>query len=438
MGTENLQRLAELEKLSWFTPHTEEPWPEMAAEAFHGLAGDVVKAIAPTTEADPVGILSHYLAEVGNAIGRKPYYLHEHTRHHPNLYLLLPGRTGKSRKGTSADRIGQVMELAEPEWASQCVKSGLSSGEGIIAQIHDEIRSREKIRRGKQIEYIEVQKHPGIADKRLMILETEFAGALTALKRDGNILSRVLRDAWDGRILATLIKNNPMKATGAHVSMVAHITIDEYRALVDRVSMSNGFCNRYLHALVKRAKELPFGSALDDGTAERLSARTKQAIKQARMWTRIDFDPEAHEMWEYGYHDLSLEKPGLFGDIVGRAEAHAIRLALVYALLDLRRAIQPAHLKAALAFWKYCEASAKFIFGDALGDPVADELLRTLRQNGPDGMTRWEISNFFGRNRSSERISQALGLLFNHGKVRRTTRGGGPGQGRPVEIWKAT
>ena len=420
---------------SWAAPAAEEPWPEMDAEAFYGLAGEVVDAIAPTTEADPVAILAHYLLEVGNAIGRRPYYQHEHTRHYPNLFSVLLGRTGKSRKGTSANRISQVMALTDPEWTNNCVKSGLSSGEGIIAQIHDEIRGREKIRRNKQIEYVEVVKDPGIADKRLMILETEFAGALGAMKRDGNILSRVLRDAYDGRVLATLTKNNPMKATGGHISVIAHVTINEYRNLVDQTSLSNGFCNRFLHILVKRAQELPFGSELDERTAQRFAHATREAVDMARAWSRVDFTDEAKEQWVAGYHDLSAEKPGLFGDIVARGEAHTVRLALTYALLNRRCEIFPEHLRAALAFWRYSEASAKYIFRDYLGDPLADAILEALRQAGPDGMSRWDIYNFFGRNRSSERIGQALTLLLKHGKARMTRRSGT--SGRPAEIWKA-
>ena len=66
---------------------------------------------------------------------------------------------------------------------------------------------------------------------------------------------------------------------------------------------------------------------------------------------------------------------------------------------------------------------------------MADEILRALRQVGRDGMTRTEISNLFGRNRSADRIGAALGLLLQHGKARRIPRGT---QGRPVEVWIAS
>ena len=62
-----------------------------------------------------------------------------------------------------------------------------------------------------------------------------------------------------------------------------------------------------------------------------------------------------------------------------------------YALLDLASVIRREHLEAALALWRYCEASAAFVFGDSLGDAVADAILSALRQRLDLGMTRTEM-----------------------------------------------
>src|SRR5262245_18996660 len=82
------------------------------------------------------------------------------------------------------------------------------------------------------------------------------------MKREGNILSRVIRDAWDGRErLQTLTKNSPTKATNACISIVAHITVEELRRMLDETAMANGFANRFLFACVKRSTLLPLGGA---------------------------------------------------------------------------------------------------------------------------------------------------------------------------------
>jgi hypothetical protein len=111
-----------------------------------------------------------------------------------------------------------------------------------------------------------------------------------------------------------------------------------------------------------------------------------------------------------------------------------MRVATIYAVLDGRTLIGEEHLRAALAVWKYCEASAIYVFGDAVGDPIADELLRALRSR-PEGMTRTEIRDLFGRHRSGSGIDAALAILANAGVAEMTTE---RTSGRPVERWRAS
>ena len=93
-------------------------------------------------------------------------------------------------------------------------------------------------------------------------------------------------------------------------------------------------------------------------------------------------------MWASVYRKLAEVPPGLTGAILARGAAQVLRLSLIYALLDEREvrrtdtAIRVPHLLAALAVWDYCKASAYHIFGDAVGDPIADRLLRLIK-SGP-------------------------------------------------------
>jgi hypothetical protein len=119
--------------------------------------------------------------------------------------------------------------------------------------------------------------------------------------------------------------------------------------------------------------------------------------------------------------------------MLGRAEAQVMRLACLYAVLDLSARIRREHLQAALALWDYAEASVYYIFGDSTGDPVADDILRALIA-APDGLTRTNISELFHRNQSSGRICQALSLLLEHGLAGVQTQKSG---GKPAERWFA-
>src|SRR5919198_1111104 len=108
-------------------------------------------------------------------------------------------------------------------------------------------------------------------------------------------------------------------------------------------------------------------------------------------------DEEARSVWCEVYGPLSEGRPGLPGALLSRAEAHVMRLAMLYALLDCSPLIRAEHLLAAPALWEYVDQSVRHVFGDSLGDPLADEILRLLRAC-PDGLSRTDLMHHFGRN----------------------------------------
>ena len=110
-----------------------------------------------------------------------------------------------------------------------------------------------------------------------------------------------------------------------------------------------------------------------------------------------------------------------------------MRLAALYAVMGKSYKMEQEHLEAALALWDYAEASARHIFGDAMGDPVADQIFEALRAASKQGMTRTDISRLLG-DKSAERISRALALLLKFERIRRERE---ETTGRAVERWYA-
>ena len=406
-------------------------WPEpLADEAFHGIAGELVSTIEPETEADPAAILLQVLTAFGSLVGRGPHVRVEGDRHYANLYLLLVGATAKGRKGTSWSRVREVFEKIE-EWKRHV--SGLSSGEGLKYHVRDPREELTKTKKGEQV--LEVV-DAGVDDKRLLVVESEFASVLRAVQRQGNTLSATVREAWDTGNLRTLTKNDPITATDAHISIVGHITADELRAELTGTETANGFLNRFLLVAVKRSKLLPFGGATwEADELHAFASRLRDRAVQARMVGAVGMTDEARTMWAKVYPELSGEREGLHGAVTARAEAQCIRLALLYCLLDGANAIEPTHLLAALAVWQYCDDTVRFIFGSSLGDRIADEIMRRLKVAGADGLTRDDLRNAFQRHVPAERIGAALDLLQRRGKAAcekvRTA-------GRPSEVWRAT
>jgi hypothetical protein len=84
---------------------------------------------------------------------------------------------------------------------------------------------------------------------------------------------------------------------------------------------------------------------------------------------------------------------------------------LIYALLGERSVITEPDLKAALECWRYAEQSARYIFTDKLGDPIADTILAALRM-APNGLTETDIRDLFHRNAKSNQLDRALQILL--------------------------
>ncbi len=409
-------------------------WPALPDDAaFAGLAGDVVRALEPGTEADPVALLTNYLVMFSSAAGRGPHTTVGYARHGINLNVVQVGQSAKARKGTAAAGPRRIMADADPTWASTRILSGLSSGEGLIWAVRDPIEKIEPLKEGKQVTgYQSIVIDQGVEDKRLLVMEEEFASVLKVANREGSTLSPVLRQAWDGQDLRTMTKNSPAVATAPHVSIMGHITQDELLRYLDSTEAANGFGNRFLWLCVRRSKTLPEGSVLPEEELRTLANRTHAALAFAHRCGAVQRDEEARALWAEVYPDLSEGRPGLCGVVTARAEAQVLRLSLLFALLDESRAIRSQHLTAALAFWDYADASARFIFGDATGDPIADRVLRELRTTG--AMTQTDIVNLFHRHANAARIGAALDTLVQAHLIDGIEQLTG---GRAARVWTA-
>jgi hypothetical protein len=255
----------------------------------------------------------------------------------------------------------------------------------------------------------------GIEDKRLLVIETEFGSVLRTSQRDGNILTTVIRQAWDSGDLRTMTKHSPVRATGAHVSILGHITPAELSRYLVSTDVLNGFANRFCWVSVRRSKSLPHGGALGKLGLEPVLKRLADALQFARNAGEITLDEQASKLWEDVYEPLTTQRPGLFGSAVSRAAPQVLRISMVYALLDKSGYIRLPHLTAGLEIWRYCEDSARRIFGDSVGDGTADALLKALR-NTPTGLTRKQITvDVFKRNKKAEQIDRALEILVKGG-----------------------
>jgi hypothetical protein len=285
---------------------------------------------------------------------------------------------------------------------------------------------------------------PGVEDKRLLLIQPEFAQVLEVCERQGNTLATKLRNAWDGKPLANNSLSSHLTATGAHISLIVHSTEDDLRDLMRRTMILNGFGNRFLWVCSRRARSLPFGGVVPVKERTALVDRLREAVDFARglkkgpQRGRMFFEkPAASNLWVSAYRTtLTRESEN---PVTGRAMPQVRRMACIYALMDCSEPVREEHLRAALETWRYCADSARFIFGGvSRTDPVAEKALDALRHTGRKGLTRKEIyADVFQGNKVAQEITRMLENLRKQGRVRMRTEAAGAQGGRPAERWFA-
>ena len=403
--------------------------PTLEQAALHGPAGTWAEAVQPFTEASVAGVLVSSLVAFGNAAGRSPYALVTATGHYVNEYALLVGPTATGRKGEAMNLGLRPVRLADEGWSGR-VSRGFGSGEAIVDQVRDPVWGIDGSGEAMCTD-------AGSEDKRLLVHEDEFASVLAVAGRDGSTLSPLMRSAWDGARLENRTKARKLVATDAHVSVLAAITPDELVRRVVATEIANGFLNRFLLVAVRRTKHLSDPRPIPGNVEGEYVTAFRQALDFSRREGsgQMSRDDETRELWRHVYeHELSIDRYGLAGVACSRAEAHTLRLSILYALLDRSETVNRVHLEAALAVWRYCERSAQLVFGDRLGDPIADTIDDAL-QDADDGLTRNEIRDLFSRNRTAAEIENALAVLLELGRVEVAQEETG---GRPALRYRAT
>ena len=168
-----------------------------------------------------------------------------------------------------------------------------------------------------------------------------------------------------------------------------------------------------------------------DGEARALQA----AVAFGRRLGLMRRNETAEGLWEKAYQRFGSERGGLLGGATNRGEAQVVRLSVLFAVLDLSPVIREPNLRAALAVWEYCWESARYAFGERLGDPLLDRLAAGLKASGAQGLTRTQIhGEIFQRNQTAERIASFLRRLKRMGLARKISR---EGESREYLAWVA-
>lgn len=421
--------------------HRNMPRPDPAA--LYGLMGDVARAGGDTTEANPFAIAANFIAFMSCAVGRGPYMAIGNTLHHPRMFMLHIGRSGRGRKGDAVSlisRIESALRILSTDSTPQVHRGGLSSREGLVYLIHDGYTE------GKT-------EFPPINDKRLLVVESEFANVLQQSKREGNTLSAALRDCWDGVSLKPATKSNRLWATDPNIAMIGAVTPSELLALMASRELTNGFANRFFMFWAERTKMLAFPRATPQEDVDALAVRVLEVLNfcKADRWTDknkkcMELSTDARTRYEVLYQgELNDNSAGeRITALIERRAPMLLRLAMLFALCDLTDTIEVQHINAARAWVRYSVDSIKFVFGSAADEMETSEVNENAQKiidfiKTHQRVTRKQITvDCFGRHVNKTRIDAALDDLLSCNPPCITVHEDRSRAGRPTKFYELT
>lgn len=394
---------------------------------FYGLLGRFARQAAEGTEVNPVAAMAAAMTWLSGSMGRNPVIHVGNDWHRLNLFAKHVGRSSRGGKNMALGLLKDVIKVIGklPDGAALCPQmhsGGLSSREGLAWLIHDGYKQ------GKE-EFLP------IADKRLFVVETEFANVLAQGKRDNNTLSTALRDAWDGGSIKPAVKGCRVWATRTHIALYGCITPGELRSRMASNDLSNGFANRFMIFWAERQGCIPFPQRARDEVADGFAQEFGKIIRHGLGGYPSETSPRVLRMSKQGaglYADCYREfrQPHPAGELItGLLERRApmlLRISGLFAMTDLQDEICRKHIEAAKCWMDYYTGSVAMIFAptvdaeaEAHRNEDAEKLLAWLRDRGGWQARTAIIKVCFSGHLPADAINTALERLSLEGRIER-------------------
>lgn len=346
--------------------------------AYFGVFGKYVEIMGTTTEACDQFHLASLLTVAGSMIGRGTSVRWFGEEVFGNLYTVLIGRTGRSRKDTAIKRSLLTMQHQLDRELKQMpftVQRDVSSAEGLIQVLKN---------------------HPNT-----LIYLSELTNLLKNARRKGTttILDRML-EAWDTPdVLENLNKTSPIVAPRPYLSVIAATQPTRLSDNLVDEDITSGFANRWLFVpgrpkpRMSRAEEpdwhrtyhevfVPLWNAVDTKKGHRLQLSHDAGLRYDRWDEEVLALPAADESEE---------------DMRARHSNLVIKISLIFAVSDKADAIEVRHLEAAIALvdWMWSEVRQLMQFwGVGIDTHIANRIVNQLARNG--AMKRRDLQRMTG------------------------------------------
>lgn len=334
--------------------------PSIQEECFFGVAGLLANESAPQVGVSREAVLFQLLIFIGNMCEHKFHFNLGGSKLYLNDYLLIVGETSKAKKGTSLKTVKYFIEKINEEYYKTCIRTGVNSGEGLVNAVRDRVISLEEKKNG---EIKETVLDEGGKSKTALFIEPEFSRLMKSGKRDGNTSTEILRQAWDGDYLEVVVKKDSCSSSDHHISMIGHITQNEFEFLNSNVDSTNGYLNRFLFCRIFNGSPVPLPKSFDSLSFS-FMPRLFSVIAFIRNTgtEELKLEESAISFWEEIYSDFFYSPDDGFSELMARTPTHILKVAMIFSVLDCSYCISKDHLISAKAIVDYSNDSIRFIF----------------------------------------------------------------------------
>lgn len=308
-------------------------YPPVPEIVYYGRFDAYRNIMGPTSEAPDIFHLGASLTMAGAMIGRRVHAVYNSEELYGNLYTVLVGPSGSSRKDTAIKRAtnlpfwpsAETTRLITPSFT---ISRDVSSAEGLITVLK--------------------------AQPNTFLYLTELSAMIKNARRKGTstILDRLI-EAWDTpEVLQNLNKLNPVTAIKPYLSIIAATQPGRLASEMEDEDLHSGFANRWLFLFGAGKEPMARPPSVDRNAAWRVYEQLFDAIHSYPEGSVIGWGESANKRWDEWYLATTRKSKNSDEESASMRVRHATliqKIALIYAVTDRSWKVELHHLEPAIA-----------------------------------------------------------------------------------------
>jgi hypothetical protein len=314
-----------------------------------GWLEDFRRWVTPTTDACEESIYAAGLLALSCAIGRSVSVNYAGVLY-SNLYVVIVGPTSVSRKTTVLRRARSVLQRAfTQDWLRWARSVG--SAEGLLERFCRE--SEAGSGKSKQLVFAPI---PG---QRLILDESEFTGLFVKMSRPATAnLLEVFLTLYDGEDYKPHTRSRPMEIQQPFFSILSATTPTMLEKRIDDIHLTSGLLPRFAFFQATPRTPIAYPELSSAEGLEQLALGLQRLSLYAQELSQsLELTPDARQAWEPVYISFQEEQrtiEGIGADLLSRMTALAMKVALIYAVMQGHRSIFEEDLHAGVSVARYC------------------------------------------------------------------------------------